>query len=145
MRVCSITSWSIFLSFSILWFQLHFSCSFFWFPVGITLHEQFETNVLINRALENRILVLLIMVGKAAFVSPFSLLSNFIRKDRNENIKIKQQSIVRWAALMWRNVFVALDYIKLKLEFVVSILINYIWYVIDLIFSLLDFCKGFKA
>lgn len=58
------------------------------------------------------ILVGLIMVGRAAFVFPLSLFSNFIRKNRNEKIKIKQQVTVWWAGLMRGAVSVALAYKK---------------------------------
>ncbi|KAM0027903.1 putative cation/H+ exchanger, cation/H+ exchanger, CPA1 family [Helianthus debilis subsp. tardiflorus] len=39
------------------------------------------------------ILLVLIMIGRAAFILPLSYISNLIRRDRNENIGIKQQII----------------------------------------------------
>ncbi|KAI3749299.1 hypothetical protein L2E82_19906 [Cichorium intybus] len=58
------------------------------------------------------ILVGLIMVGRAAFVFPLSLFSNFIQKNENEHINIKQQVTVWWAGLMRGAVSVALAYKK---------------------------------
>lgn len=58
------------------------------------------------------ILLVLIMVGRAAFVFPLSLLSNFVRKTDNQKIKLKQQLTVWWAGLMRGAVSVALAYKK---------------------------------
>ncbi|MFS7976007.1 putative cation/H+ exchanger, cation/H+ exchanger, CPA1 family [Helianthus anomalus] len=56
------------------------------------------------------ILLVLIMIGRAAFILPLSYISNLIRRDRNENIGIKQ----RWAGLRGA-VFIALAYKKVNL------------------------------
>ncbi|KAL6953489.1 Sodium/hydrogen exchanger 2 [Sarracenia purpurea var. burkii] len=56
------------------------------------------------------ILLGLIMVGRAAFVFPLSLLSNLTRKSPYEKIGIKQQVTIWWAGLMRGAVSMALAY-----------------------------------
>ncbi|KAK1318138.1 Sodium/hydrogen exchanger 2 [Acorus calamus] len=56
------------------------------------------------------ILLGLVMVGRAAFVFPLSLLSNLFKKSRNEKIDFKQQVTIWWAGLMRGAVSMALAY-----------------------------------
>lgn len=56
------------------------------------------------------ILVLLVMVGRAAFVFPLSFLSNLSKKLPNEKITFKQQVTIWWAGLMRGAVSIALAY-----------------------------------
>ncbi|KAF5785146.1 putative cation/H+ exchanger, cation/H+ exchanger, CPA1 family, na+/H+ exchanger NHX -type [Helianthus annuus] len=58
------------------------------------------------------ILLVLIMIGRAAFILPLSYISNLIRRDRNEDIGIRQQFVVWWAGLMRGAVSIALAYKK---------------------------------
>ncbi|KAI7736129.1 hypothetical protein M8C21_033160 [Ambrosia artemisiifolia] len=58
------------------------------------------------------ILLVLIMIGRATFILPLSYISNLIRRDRNEDIGIKQQFVVWWAGLMRGAVSIALAYKK---------------------------------
>ncbi|XP_076953084.1 sodium/hydrogen exchanger 3-like [Bidens hawaiensis] len=60
------------------------------------------------------ILLVLIMVGRVAFILPLSCISNFIlkRRDGNEEIGMKQQITVWWAGLMRGAVSIALAYKK---------------------------------
>ncbi|KAD6120172.1 hypothetical protein R6Q59_000433 [Mikania micrantha] len=58
------------------------------------------------------ILLVLIMIGRAAFILPLSYLSNLIRRDSNEKVGIRQQVIVWWAGLMRGAVSIALAYKK---------------------------------
>ncbi|KAI3805949.1 hypothetical protein L1987_21837 [Smallanthus sonchifolius] len=58
------------------------------------------------------ILLVLIMIGRAAFILPISFLSNLIRRDDDEKINIKQQFTVWWAGLMRGAVSIALAYKK---------------------------------
>ncbi|CAO2832703.1 unnamed protein product [Amaranthus hypochondriacus] len=56
------------------------------------------------------ILLGLVMVGRAAFVFPISLLTNFVKKSSSEKITVKQQIIIWWAGLMRGAVSMALAY-----------------------------------
>nr|AFQ00709.1 sodium/hydrogen exchanger 1 [Ipomoea batatas] len=56
------------------------------------------------------ILLGLVLVGRAAFVSPLSFLSNLIKKSRGEKIGFRQQFIIWWAGLMRGAVSMALAY-----------------------------------
>nr|XP_043635749.1 sodium/hydrogen exchanger 3-like [Erigeron canadensis] len=58
------------------------------------------------------ILLVLIMVGRAAFILPLSFLSNLSRRETAEKVGIKQQFTVWWAGLMRGAVSVALAYKK---------------------------------
>ncbi|KAK1412531.1 hypothetical protein QVD17_33866 [Tagetes erecta] len=58
------------------------------------------------------ILLVLIMIGRAAFLIPLSCLSNLTRRDSNERIGFKQQFIVWWAGIMRGAVSIALAYKK---------------------------------
>jgi len=55
-------------------------------------------------------LLVLILVGRAAFVFPLSALSNYIRKSSNTKIGIRQQVIIWWAGLMRGAVSIALAF-----------------------------------
>ncbi|XP_057541235.1 sodium/hydrogen exchanger 2-like [Amaranthus tricolor] len=56
------------------------------------------------------ILLGLVMVGRAAFVFPISLLTNFFKKSSSEKVTFKQQIIIWWAGLMRGAVSMALAY-----------------------------------
>ncbi|KAI3668232.1 hypothetical protein L6452_43309 [Arctium lappa] len=58
------------------------------------------------------VLLGLIMIGRACFVFPISIISNFIRKGRSDKIEFKQQVTVWWSGLMRGAVSVALAYKK---------------------------------
>ncbi|PWA79669.1 vacuolar Na+/H+ antiporter protein [Artemisia annua] len=58
------------------------------------------------------ILLVLIMIGRAAFILPLSFLSNLTRRSSNERIGMKQQFTVWWAGLMRGAVSIALAYKK---------------------------------
>ncbi|OAY64243.1 sodium/hydrogen exchanger 2-like [Ananas comosus] len=58
------------------------------------------------------ILLGLVLVGRAAFVFPLSLLSNLSKKSPNEKITFRQQVIIWWAGLMRGAVSIALAYNK---------------------------------
>ncbi|KAL8119010.1 sodium/hydrogen exchanger 2-like [Apium graveolens] len=54
----------------------------------------------------------LILIGRAAFVFPLSLLSNLVKKSPNEYISFREQIIIWWAGLMRGAVSMALAYNK---------------------------------
>nr|UTD53587.1 Na+/H+ exchanger 2 X1 [Casuarina glauca] len=56
------------------------------------------------------ILLALIMVGRAAFVFPLSLIINLTKKSPNEKLNLRQQVIIWWAGLMRGAVSMALAY-----------------------------------
>nr|ABC18331.1 vacuolar Na+/H+ antiporter Nhx2 [Karelinia caspia] len=56
------------------------------------------------------ILLGLILVGRAAFVFPLSLLSNLMKKSPHEKIDFRQQVLIWWAGLMRGAVSMALAY-----------------------------------
>ncbi|GKV07544.1 hypothetical protein SLEP1_g19301 [Rubroshorea leprosula] len=56
------------------------------------------------------VLLALVMVGRAAFVFPLSLLSNLAKKSPNDRISFRQQIIIWWAGLMRGAVSMALAY-----------------------------------
>ncbi|KAJ8748355.1 hypothetical protein K2173_002992 [Erythroxylum novogranatense] len=58
----------------------------------------------------------LVLVGRATFVFPLSLLSNLTRKSGNEKIGFKQQIIIWWAGLMRGAVSIALAYNKFTMS-----------------------------
>lgn len=58
------------------------------------------------------VLLGLIMVGRACFVFPISLISNFTTKSNSNKIEFKQQVTVWWSGLMRGAVSVALAYKK---------------------------------
>ncbi|KAK9067662.1 hypothetical protein SSX86_011775 [Deinandra increscens subsp. villosa] len=58
------------------------------------------------------ILLVLIMIGRAAFILPISHFSNLIRRDGNEKIGFKQQFVIWWSGLMRGAVSIALAYKK---------------------------------
>ncbi|KDP39222.1 hypothetical protein JCGZ_00979 [Jatropha curcas] len=55
-------------------------------------------------------LVLLILLGRAAFVFPLSAFSNFMNRGRTSSITFKHQIIIWWAGLMRGAVSIALAY-----------------------------------
>ncbi|KAH9576528.1 hypothetical protein CY35_01G166900 [Sphagnum magellanicum] len=55
-------------------------------------------------------LLVLILVGRAAFVFPLSALSNYMRKSANTKIGVRQQIIIWWAGLMRGAVSIALAF-----------------------------------
>ncbi|KAG6550215.1 hypothetical protein Mapa_008175 [Marchantia paleacea] len=55
-------------------------------------------------------LLVLVLVGRAAFVFPLSALSNYIHKSATTNISIRQQVIIWWAGLMRGAVSIALAF-----------------------------------
>ncbi|KAG8090476.1 hypothetical protein GUJ93_ZPchr0011g27032 [Zizania palustris] len=57
-------------------------------------------------------ILLLVLVSRAAFVFPLSLLANLTKKNQAEKISIKQQVIIWWAGLMRGAVSIALAYNK---------------------------------
>ncbi|KAK1430809.1 hypothetical protein QVD17_13837 [Tagetes erecta] len=56
------------------------------------------------------ILLGMVLVGRAAFVFPLSLLSNLTKKNQHEKIDFRQQVLIWWAGLMRGAVSVALAY-----------------------------------
>ncbi|KAJ8466207.1 hypothetical protein OPV22_028759 [Ensete ventricosum] len=56
------------------------------------------------------VLLGLVLVGRAAFVFPLSLLANLSRNSQNDKITLKQQVIIWWAGLMRGAVSIALAY-----------------------------------
>lgn len=58
------------------------------------------------------VLLALVLVGRAAFVFPLSLLSNLAKKNPTERISFRQQVIIWWAGLMRGAVSMALAYNK---------------------------------
>nr|AAQ08988.1 Na/H antiporter Nhx1 [Tetragonia tetragonoides] len=56
------------------------------------------------------ILLGLLMLGRAAFVSPLSFLMNFFKKSQAEKVSLRQQVIIWWAGLMRGAVSMALAY-----------------------------------
>ncbi|XP_047340925.1 sodium/hydrogen exchanger 1-like [Impatiens glandulifera] len=58
------------------------------------------------------ILIILILIGRAAFVFPLSFLSNLVKKSPNERINLQQQIVIWWAGLMRGAVSIALAYNK---------------------------------
>ncbi|KAK6804862.1 hypothetical protein RDI58_002646 [Solanum bulbocastanum] len=58
------------------------------------------------------ILMVLILLGRAAFVFPLSFLSNLMKKSSEEKITFRQQVIIWWAGLMRGAVSMALAYNK---------------------------------
>ncbi|XP_030460728.1 sodium/hydrogen exchanger 2 [Syzygium oleosum] len=58
------------------------------------------------------VLLALVLVGRAAFVFPLSILSNLAKKNPNERISFRQQVIIWWAGLMRGAVSMALAYNK---------------------------------
>ncbi|XP_065862488.1 sodium/hydrogen exchanger 4 isoform X2 [Euphorbia lathyris] len=55
-------------------------------------------------------LVMLILVGRAAFVFPLSALSNFMNRGRTSRITFRHQIVIWWAGLMRGAVSIALAY-----------------------------------
>ncbi|KAJ1378357.1 Sodium/solute symporter superfamily [Sesbania bispinosa] len=58
------------------------------------------------------ILLLLVLLGRAAFVFPLSFIGNFFRKSETDKIGLKQQFVIWWAGLMRGAVSIALAYKK---------------------------------
>ncbi|KAA8549209.1 hypothetical protein F0562_000893 [Nyssa sinensis] len=56
------------------------------------------------------VLLALVLVGRAAFVFPLSILSNLTRKSKSDKIEFKQQVTIWWAGLMRGSVSMALAY-----------------------------------
>ncbi|CAL9203173.1 unnamed protein product, partial [Musa hybrid cultivar] len=56
------------------------------------------------------VLLGLVMVGRAAFVFPLSLIANISRNSQNDKLTLKQQVIIWWAGLMRGAVSIALAY-----------------------------------
>lgn len=56
------------------------------------------------------ILLVLVLIGRAAFVFPLSFLSNLAKNSPNEKITFKQQATIWWAGLMRGAVSIALAY-----------------------------------
>jgi len=55
-------------------------------------------------------LIVLILIGRAAFVFPLSVLSNYMRKSSNTKIGFRQQIIIWWAGLIRGAVSIALAF-----------------------------------
>ncbi|KAK4441736.1 Sodium/hydrogen exchanger 2 [Sesamum alatum] len=56
------------------------------------------------------LLLALVLVGRAAFIFPLSILSNFFKKSQSEKLNFKQQVTIWWAGLMRGAVSMALAY-----------------------------------
>ncbi|KAK0601133.1 hypothetical protein LWI29_021507 [Acer saccharum] len=56
------------------------------------------------------ILILLILVGRAAFVFPLSALTNYMNRGRSSSITFKQQVVIWWAGIMRGAVSIALAF-----------------------------------
>ncbi|KAK2639867.1 hypothetical protein Ddye_027662 [Dipteronia dyeriana] len=56
------------------------------------------------------ILILMILVGRAAFVFPLSALSNYMNRGRSSSITFKQQVVIWWAGIMRGAVSIALAF-----------------------------------
>ncbi|XP_030957723.1 sodium/hydrogen exchanger 2-like [Quercus lobata] len=56
------------------------------------------------------ILIVLIMVGRAAFVFPLSFLINLFKKNQSEKLSLRKQVVIWWAGLMRGAVSMALAY-----------------------------------
>ncbi|KAK3199856.1 hypothetical protein Dsin_023271 [Dipteronia sinensis] len=56
------------------------------------------------------ILILLILVGRAAFVFPLSALSNYMNRGRSSSVTFKQQVVIWWAGIMRGAVSIALAF-----------------------------------
>ncbi|KAI9184797.1 hypothetical protein LWI28_001129 [Acer negundo] len=71
------------------------------------------------------ILILLILVGRAAFVFPLSALTNYMNRGRSSSITFKQQVVIWWAGIMRGAVSIALAF-KQVFGFLTKPLVNYL-------------------
>ncbi|GJN25748.1 hypothetical protein PR202_gb13616 [Eleusine coracana subsp. coracana] len=78
---------------------------------NVTESSRVTTNPIKSIALSSTILAL-VLVSRAAFVFPLSLLSNWTKKTPMGKISFKQQVIIWWAGLMRGAVSIALAYNK---------------------------------
>ncbi|KAI4372477.1 hypothetical protein MLD38_010702 [Melastoma candidum] len=72
---------------------------------GVVLRESPAISVELSS-----ILLALVLIGRAAFVFPLSLLSNLTKKSPHEKVAFRQQVIIWWAGLMRGAVSMALAY-----------------------------------
>nr|AIA82923.1 NHX1 [Gentiana rigescens] len=88
--------------------------SFIFFYVGMDALDvekwRFVTDSPAKSVGVSALLFLFVLVGRASFIFPLSLLSNFVRKSKNDKISLKQQVTILWAGLTRGAVSMALAY-----------------------------------